>query len=358
MCVCCLKALFCKVNKVFLYFYFFTCSELNCITVFMFDQKLPLLNISLLIFCVYEVRFMGKILYLRRSVRIRPPATVRTGKKPFSGSEFGHLYELPGKNFTQTAPKHLFDGKISVSRIFSEALSFSENLFDLVEPGVRSVPKPKSKRSKTPKIPKMKTGFKKGFSQKIHDSNLKFIFDKFKTWEFCKATEQELLRDTLFHEVRVGSRENLSTLLTIINPPKDLCDSQGRPMLVAGAERRGTGALEAIWGFLGPGDATVSDVSGDTAMHAAAFSGNEGGILFLMERGGNLNAKNLFSETPLILATWDGHFDTIITLIRLGADPTICDANNKTPFVHAMDNGYLFLANYLFKQEIFWRENH
>jgi hypothetical protein len=78
-------------------------------------------------------------------------------------------------------------------------------------------------------------------------------------------------------------------------------------------------------------DINAASASGDTAMHAAAYSGFNTGIPFLLEKGANINAKNKSGNTPFLIANGQGprvagdnpyQPATAALLRQLGADTT------------------------------------
>lgn len=78
-------------------------------------------------------------------------------------------------------------------------------------------------------------------------------------------------------------------------------------------------------------DLNAASASGDTAMHAAAYSGFNTIIPFLMEKGASLNPKNKRGDTPYLIANGQGprvagdnpyQPSTAALLRKLGADTT------------------------------------
>ena len=83
------------------------------------------------------------------------------------------------------------------------------------------------------------------------------------------------------------------------------------PLIVAAgvgwAEDRPAGqdknALEAVRLILEMGaDANTANASGHTALHGAAYTGNNPVVQFLADKGTNLNAKDMNGQTPLDVA--------------------------------------------------------
>ena len=65
---------------------------------------------------------------------------------------------------------------------------------------------------------------------------------------------------------------------------------------------------------------SASKKSGRTAVHVAARHGESECLRILIEHGANVEAKDRDKATPLALAVWKGHCNTIHQLIDLGAN--------------------------------------
>jgi uncharacterized protein len=52
-------------------------------------------------------------------------------------------------------------------------------------------------------------------------------------------------------------------------------------------------------------------------------------VEFLVERGTDVNVRDHDRCTPLMYAARDGHLDTVLMLLYLGADPTLINARDK-----------------------------
>ena len=72
-----------------------------------------------------------------------------------------------------------------------------------------------------------------------------------------------------------------------------------------------------------------------TDIHKAAFEGNLEVIRQLIKDGSNLNAKDRFGSTPLLIAVTFGKTDVALALIGAGADLNITNNEGSTPLITA-----------------------
>jgi hypothetical protein len=63
--------------------------------------------------------------------------------------------------------------------------------------------------------------------------------------------------------------------------------------------------------------------------------------------GANVNAKDEYGSTALMLAAKEGHLDVVRFLVEHGADIFEKDKDNKDASNHAMDHGHEEVAKYL-----------
>jgi ankyrin repeat protein len=90
------------------------------------------------------------------------------------------------------------------------------------------------------------------------------------------------------------------------------------------------------------GDA-VSD-----SLYAAARNGHTETLAYLLEKGGDINAKGFFGATGLHWAAINGHRATVEYLIEHGADITLKDAKfDSTPESWAEEGGFTSIAELL-----------
>nr|NQU90521.1 ankyrin repeat domain-containing protein [Bacteroidota bacterium] len=85
----------------------------------------------------------------------------------------------------------------------------------------------------------------------------------------------------------------------------------------------------------------------NSCIHFAARAGKIDMVEYLIEKGANINAVNIASETPLHFATAFGHKDVMETLIRNGAFVNIPNRDGNTPLHYAVNFSTLEIVQYL-----------
>jgi ankyrin repeat protein len=129
-------------------------------------------------------------------------------------------------------------------------------------------------------------------------------------------------------------------------PYKIKRDSGGRSLLQRACKK---GDLKLIEDYLSRGaDANEKDFGGFTCLHEAALEGHTEVVKLLIKYGADVNAKADAvgdSETPLIDAAENIHYDTVKILLENGADPTIYNIDGFTALTkiyneHANDEEY------------------
>jgi ankyrin repeat protein len=90
-------------------------------------------------------------------------------------------------------------------------------------------------------------------------------------------------------------------------------------------------------------DATINAFAYDgwTPLHLAAFFGHLDSVALLLASGAAVGAvsRNSLTNTPLHAATAGRHADVAVALLRAGADPSAVDAGGYTPLQIATQNG-------------------
>lgn len=129
-------------------------------------------------------------------------------------------------------------------------------------------------------------------------------------------------------------------------PYKMKRDSGGRSLLQRACKK---GDIKLIQEYLSRGaDANEKDFGGFTCLHEAALEGHADVVQLLISHGANVNAKADAvgdSETPLIDAAENKHYETVKVLLDNGADPTIYNIDGFTALTkifneHSDDDDY------------------
>ncbi|MFF0478825.1 ankyrin repeat domain-containing protein [Streptomyces sp. NPDC004284] len=70
-----------------------------------------------------------------------------------------------------------------------------------------------------------------------------------------------------------------------------------------------------------------------------ARTGSTGELEEFVEHGLPVDAADTAGNTLLMLAAYHGHADTVRALLRLGADPDLCNHRDQTPIAGALFKG-------------------
>ena len=103
-----------------------------------------------------------------------------------------------------------------------------------------------------------------------------------------------------------------------------------------------TGLVDTVLLLLDRGvSAFTVDLSGYTALHKCSFMGFDFVAKVLVEREPRLiDACDLTHNTPLHVAAWSGHVATSIALLEAGANVSACDLAGNTPLHRAVLEGH------------------
>lgn len=72
-----------------------------------------------------------------------------------------------------------------------------------------------------------------------------------------------------------------------------------------------------------------------TALHISSEKGAASAVRYLLSKGANINAKNVYNRTPLHLAAIEGHASICNILSRAGAAQQIQDISGNTAYYYA-----------------------
>jgi ankyrin repeat protein len=108
-------------------------------------------------------------------------------------------------------------------------------------------------------------------------------------------------------------------------------------------EAASAGDLDRLTDLVAADPASVDARSGDgfTALHLAAFFGNDEAARLLVTRGGDVDARGLgwMTGTPLHSAAAGRHSRVVEVLLEAGADPNARQSGGWTPLHSAARNG-------------------
>lgn len=108
-------------------------------------------------------------------------------------------------------------------------------------------------------------------------------------------------------------------------------DETGKTALMCAAERH---QFEVVKLLVGAGaDVHLTSrgrISGFTAVHYAAWHGDDKIIELLLSAGAKVDVKGMWNATPLHQAASSGHGSTVLLLLARGADPTAVTENGCT----------------------------
>ncbi|WP_353286446.1 ankyrin repeat domain-containing protein [Wolbachia endosymbiont (group A) of Crataerina pallida] len=91
----------------------------------------------------------------------------------------------------------------------------------------------------------------------------------------------------------------------------------------------------------------IQDVYGRGPTYTTAESNDEEIVQLFLMKGASINEADENGETPLHLASWDGHLGILQHLINNGANIGTKDSSGKTPLDIARDKGHNNVAEYL-----------
>jgi len=98
-----------------------------------------------------------------------------------------------------------------------------------------------------------------------------------------------------------------------------------------------------------PSLVNLTDVDGNTLLHAAAGEGRAKAAELLINRGASVNAKTKRGLTPLHDASFEGREEVTELLLKRGADVNARAGDGSTPLAMALSRGHEKLAELLRK---------
>ncbi|RWA14215.1 hypothetical protein EKO27_g902 [Xylaria grammica] len=87
-----------------------------------------------------------------------------------------------------------------------------------------------------------------------------------------------------------------------------------------------------------PADLNFADYAGNTPLQVASLNGHEEIVQLLIEAGCNLDCRNSDKETPLLDAVENGHLGVVKLLLKAGVNPRKADAEGHEPLEKVPDD--------------------
>ena len=88
---------------------------------------------------------------------------------------------------------------------------------------------------------------------------------------------------------------------------------------------------------------------GETPLHIASEEGHKEIVEVLLKHSADPNIKNRWDNTPLLMASFKGHKDIVELLLKHGADPNVKDQWGETSLYTASEKGYKDMVELLLK---------
>ncbi|OQS02135.1 palmitoyltransferase [Thraustotheca clavata] len=153
-----------------------------------------------------------------------------------------------------------------------------------------------------------------------------------------------------------AAANNLKTIQVLVNHPECVIDALDRkhqtPLLLAA---RNGHVLTVLYMLKRGADATIVDANQDNFIHWAAYKGSSEVLTLFHAYAGQFafdtrlfHAVDAFGQTPLHLASSQGHLDCVEYLVEeLDTSITIVDAKGNTPWTLAQSKGHAAVFAYL-----------
>ena len=108
------------------------------------------------------------------------------------------------------------------------------------------------------------------------------------------------------------------------------------------------GNLEEVKRLIEEGeDINAQDVFRETPLHLAARRGHKDVVEYLISKGSEVNAKSIVRWTPLHTASFQGNKEVAELLISKGANINVIDKDGKTPLHHSAEQSHIDIAEIL-----------
>ena len=103
------------------------------------------------------------------------------------------------------------------------------------------------------------------------------------------------------------------------------------------------GKIEEVTRLLSGGMLDINCVNGSSAatpLWHASYNGHKNVAILLLKRGAEINMSGIYGYTPLHMAAFRGHIDVVELLLDNGAEVDIKDKCQETPIYLAAQHGH------------------
>lgn len=145
----------------------------------------------------------------------------------------------------------------------------------------------------------------------------------------------------LMHAARNGNAEIVRMLLEAGVNPDATADIDDREQTALDIARQ-TGHTEVVELL-----EAATDQTPDTELILSLIVGDDRKMRFLIDNGADVNEKNGYEQTALLVAVRKGDVDIVQRLIDAGAEVNLADGIGCTPLMYAVQNGDLGLVEML-----------
>ena len=142
----------------------------------------------------------------------------------------------------------------------------------------------------------------------------------------------------------------LDTVKVLVQAGAELsvADADGDTCLIVASR---AGYTETVRYLVGLGQVDVNQVGGTeynvTALHEAVTLNHADVVQVLIDAGANIDNKDSFGYTPLLLACMRGFHDTVMMLVQAGAELSVADTDGDTCLILATRWGHTETVRYL-----------
>jgi ankyrin repeat protein len=113
--------------------------------------------------------------------------------------------------------------------------------------------------------------------------------------------------------------------------PRKWRDKNGRTFLSRASNNDDLERVKTCY-YERPEDLNLPDNAGNSPLQIAALEGYVDIVKFLLEKGADVDTRNIDKETPLIDAVENGHLEVVKLLLEHGANPRLGNAKGDEPY--------------------------